>query len=71
MSFLNKLKFVVCWQKRVEEDVGVIQLVVERAQGINGEVSVEWKTADGTASSAGMTTFDFVVSVAYFLPLAV
>jgi hypothetical protein len=35
--------------------------MVVRAQGLLGEVSVEWRTVDGTAKSAGKTPSDFEV----------
>lgn len=46
----------------VPEDVGVARLLVVRAQGLLGAVSLEWRTIDGTAVSAGKNPIDFMVS---------
>jgi hypothetical protein len=35
---------------------------VVRAQGYQGEITVEWKTTDGTAKSFGKTPPDYSVS---------
>jgi len=47
----------------VSENIGVLSLLVVRAQGILGFVSAEWKTVDGTAKSSGKVAFDYVVRV--------
>ncbi|XP_033109462.1 adhesion G-protein coupled receptor V1-like [Anneissia japonica] len=44
----------------VQEDAGFIQLLVVRAQGLLGPVTVEWSTLDGTAVSAGKDPIDFI-----------
>ncbi|KAJ8304144.1 hypothetical protein KUTeg_017727 [Tegillarca granosa] len=41
------------------EESGVVSLLVVRAQGTTGIVSVEWKTVDGTAKSAGKVPLDY------------
>lgn len=46
----------------VKEDSGIISLLVERAQGLIGNIDVEWKTDDGTAKSSGVQDPDYVVS---------
>ena len=46
----------------VTEESGVVRLLVVRAQGVVGEVSVEWRTVDGTAVSSGKTPPDYLVS---------
>lgn len=50
----------------VPEDVGVARLLVVRAQGLLGAVSLEWRTIDGTAVSAGKDPIDFQVSCYFF-----
>ena len=47
-------------------DIGAssISLQVVRAQGLVGQVSVEWITMDGTARSSGKIPPDFVVRCA-------
>ncbi|XP_070543508.1 adhesion G-protein coupled receptor V1-like isoform X2 [Ptychodera flava] len=47
-------------QVRVPETVGVVSLLVVRAQGLSGTVSVEWRTFDRTAVSAGKSPVDFM-----------
>ena len=44
-------------------DIGAssISLQVVRAQGLDGQVSVEWITIDGSARSSGKIPPDFVV----------
>ncbi|KAK7486800.1 hypothetical protein BaRGS_00021947, partial [Batillaria attramentaria] len=44
----------------VGEEGGVVPLVVERAQGLLGSVSVEWRTIDRTAVSEGKIPPDYV-----------
>ena len=46
----------------VPEEIGVTRLLVVRAQGLSGDITVEWRTIDGTAVSAGKDPIDFVVS---------
>ncbi|XP_053405379.1 adhesion G-protein coupled receptor V1-like [Mercenaria mercenaria] len=48
---------------RVAEEAGIVRLLVVRAQGYQGEVTVEWKTTDGTAKSFGKTPPDYSVSI--------
>ena len=48
-------------QMSVAEEVGVVTLLVVRAQGLLGEVTVEWRTQDGTARSSGKTPPDYEV----------
>ncbi|ELU13347.1 hypothetical protein CAPTEDRAFT_91039, partial [Capitella teleta] len=43
----------------VLEEEGVVSLLVVRAQGLLGDVLVEWRTVDGSARSAGKTPPDF------------
>ncbi|XP_071506649.1 adhesion G-protein coupled receptor V1-like [Diadema antillarum] len=45
---------------RVSEESGAARLLVVRAQGLLGEITVEWRTIDGTAVSAGKNPVDFV-----------
>ena len=47
---------------RVREEDGMVELLVVRAQGLLGEVRVEWRTVDGSALSAGKDPIDFMVS---------
>lgn len=54
-------------QVRVAEESGVARLLVVRAMGYQGEISVEWRTTDGTAKSSGKTPIDYSVSF-NFLP---
>ena len=49
---------------RVAEEAGTVRLLVLRAQGYQGEVSVEWRTTDDTAKSSGKNPPDFTVSIA-------
>lgn len=49
-------------QIRVSEGEGHIMLRVERAQGVFGHVSVEWRTEDLEATSGGVDSPDYVVS---------
>jgi hypothetical protein len=44
-------------------DVGAstVTLLVARAQGLVGQISVEWTTVDGTARSSGKIPPDYVV----------
>ena len=44
----------------MREDSGMVSLLIERAQGLLGEVGVEWRTEDGTASSD--RNQDYIVS---------
>ncbi|KAL8615956.1 hypothetical protein ACOMHN_034632 [Nucella lapillus] len=46
---------------RVGEEGGMVSLVVERAQGTLGRVSVEWRTIDKTAVSVGKSPPDYVL----------
>lgn len=41
----------------------MVYLLVERAQGLIGDVSVEWRTEDATAISSGTSNPDYLVSV--------
>ncbi|XP_077988560.1 adhesion G-protein coupled receptor V1-like [Glandiceps talaboti] len=45
---------------RVPETVGTVSLLVVRAQGLSGSVTVEWRTFDRTAVSAGKSPIDFM-----------
>ena len=45
----------------VPEEIGRVRLLVVRAQGLIGSVSVEYRTIDGTARSAGKTPADYLV----------
>ena len=45
------------------EEAGIVRLMVVRAQGYRGEVSVEWRTSDDTAKSSGKIPPDYAVSV--------
>lgn len=64
-----KVCFFLSGQVRVAEEAGSVRLLVVRAQGLVGEVTVEWRTIDGTAVSSGKTSPDYVVS-AYVLILS-
>ncbi|XP_072038274.1 adhesion G-protein coupled receptor V1-like [Amphiura filiformis] len=44
----------------VPEEIGVLTLLVVRAQGLMGDVTMEWRTIDGSAVSAGKEPIDFV-----------
>jgi len=46
----------------VSPTAGYISLLVVRAQGLVGDVSVEWQTVDRTARSTGTLVPDFIVS---------
>ncbi|CAG2257628.1 ADGRV1 [Mytilus edulis] len=46
---------------KVYEEAGTIALMVVRAQGTAGFVTVEWRTTDGTAKSSGISTPDYQV----------
>ena len=60
----SKLKIQTLFQIRASEDDGIVSLLVVRAQGMLGQVSVEWRTTDGTAKSEGRKIPpDYVVSV--------
>ena len=48
-------------QISVREEVNVVRLMVLRMQGMLGDVSVEFRTVDGTARSSGKSPPDFVV----------
>lgn len=50
-------------QMSVVEEVGMVRLIVERVQGLHGQVSVEWTTRDGTAKSYSHPTPDYQVRV--------
>lgn len=39
----------------------MISVIVERAQGTDGQVEVEWRTSDITARSSGKTPIDYQV----------
>ena len=53
---------MLCLQQiSVAEEVGVLSLLVVRAQGTLERVSVEWRTMEGTARSSGKTPPDFEV----------
>ena len=45
------------------EEAGIARLLVVRAQGYRGEVSVEWRTNDGTARSSGKFPPDYAVCI--------
>ena len=49
------------------EETGTLSLLVVRAQGLLGEVSVEWRTVDGSARSAGKTPEDYTVRNIYIV----
>ena len=53
--------FGVMLKLSVAEEVGSVTLTIVRAQGLLGEVTVEWRTIDGTARSTGKTPPDFRV----------
>ena len=54
---------VICVLKvRVAEESGLVRLLVVRAQGYQGDISVEWRTTDDTAKSSGKNPPDFTVS---------
>lgn len=56
-----------CTQIRVSENIGVVSLLVERAQGLLGDAAVEWRTEDQRAVSSGAATADYqVMHVAAF-----
>jgi len=46
----------------VKEEAGIARLLVVRAMGYQGEVTVEWRTTDATAKSSGKTPPDYSVS---------
>jgi len=46
----------------VRPGAGFVSLMVVRAQGMVGVVSVEWRTMDGSARSVGKLQPDFLVS---------
>ena len=50
----------------MSEGVGMLNILVERAQGLIGDVEVEWRTEDGTAKSTGVNQRDYQVKHAYF-----
>ena len=50
---------------RVAEESGVARLLVVRAMGYQGEITVEWRTTDGTAKSSGKSPVDYSVSFFY------
>jgi len=51
----------------VNPGAGYVSLLVVRAQGVVGDVSVEWRTLDGTARSAGKLQPDFLVDIFSYL----
>lgn len=55
----------------VGEEGGVVSLLVERAQGVVGAISVEWRTIDRTAISNGKIPPDYVVSFLLYFVAAV
>ncbi|XP_014663002.1 PREDICTED: G-protein coupled receptor 98-like [Priapulus caudatus] len=46
-------------QIRTTEEIATLPITIERAQGLLGEISVEWRTVDGTAVSSGKVPPDF------------
>ena len=56
-------------QVDVSAPAGYVSLIVVRAQGLVGDVSVEWRTVDGTARSAGILQPDFIVSSKHYITL--
>ena len=50
---------------RVAEESGVARLLVVRAMGYQGEITVEWRTTDGTAKSSGKSPVDYSVRFFY------
>jgi len=56
-------------QVDVSPSAGYVSLMVVRAQGLVSEVSIEWRTVDGTARSAGKLQPDFIVSSKYYMAL--
>lgn len=57
----SNLESMNTFQVLVEEDAVVINLLVERAQGVIGSVTVEWQTEDAIAKSSGVTNIDYEV----------
>ena len=49
-------------QVLVNPGAGRVSLLVVRAQGVVGDVTVEWRTVDGSARSVGKLPPDFLVS---------
>ncbi|CAH1797156.1 unnamed protein product [Owenia fusiformis] len=47
----------------VQEESVEVHLLVVRAQGLTGRVTVEWRTIDGTAKSAGKSPPDYIAGV--------
>lgn len=43
----------------------MVTVIVERAQGTEGQVEVEWRTSDITAKSSGKTPIDYQVRIMY------
>lgn len=43
----------------------MVTVIVERAQGTEGQVEVEWRTSDITAKSSGKTPIDYQVGFGY------
>ena len=60
--FKNRHLIYCVVQVSVSPGAGYVSLLVVRAQGIVGDVSVEWRTVDGSARSAGKLQPDFLVS---------
>lgn len=62
-DFFDTLSIHCAWILQVLVDVGAstVSLLVVRAQGLVGQVSVEWTTVDGTALSSGKISPDYVV----------
>ncbi|XP_052793587.1 adhesion G-protein coupled receptor V1-like [Mya arenaria] len=48
---------------RVKEEGGIARLLVVRAMGFQGAVTVEWRTTDGSAKSSGKTPIDYSAAV--------
>ena len=57
---------IIITQVSVAEEVGSVSLLIVRAQGLLGDISVEWRTIDGTARSAGKSPPDYQVGLKLF-----
>ena len=66
-SFFKIKLFINHLQIQVSEGVGTLTILVERAQGLIGDVEVEWRTEDGTAKSTGINQRDYQVKRITFI----
>lgn len=62
MAVVGAITVYYC-QVRVAEEAGIARLLVVRAMGYQGMITVEWRTTDGTAKSSGKTPVDYSVSL--------